>query len=118
MESEDFGYGPTVGEDRTADGNSGKVSNLDEVKNAIAKKLHVVAGDLSERADSRELQPLIGDYGKQAAHWLDLSAEYIEQFDYRELNTRVREYVEKNPGFSVLIAGVAGLILGAFVRRR
>jgi ElaB/YqjD/DUF883 family membrane-anchored ribosome-binding protein len=110
MEPENFTSGPSV-ENRTADDNTGSVSNLEEVKNIIAK-------ELSEKAESRDLQPLIGDYGKQAAHWLDQSAEYIQDFDYHELNAKVRGYVKENPGFSVLIAGVAGLILGTFVRRR
>jgi ElaB/YqjD/DUF883 family membrane-anchored ribosome-binding protein len=117
MEPENFTSGPSV-ENRTADDNTGSVSNLEEVKNIIAKKLHDVAEELSEKAESRDLQPLIGDYGKQAAHWLDQSAEYIQDFDYHELNAKVRGYVKENPGFSVLIAGVAGLILGTFVRRR
>jgi ElaB/YqjD/DUF883 family membrane-anchored ribosome-binding protein len=99
-------------------GNSGKASNLDEIKNVIAKKLHGVAGELSEKAESRELQPALGDYGKQAAHWLDQSAEYIQDFDYEEFNARVREYVRENPGLSLVIAGVAGLIFGAVVRRK
>ena len=90
MDSENFTFGPSV-EDRTADENSSKPSNLDEVKSIIAKKLHGVAGELSEKAESRELQPLIGDYGKQAAHLLDQSAEFIQDFNYHELNARVRE---------------------------
>ncbi len=106
MESENF-----------SSGNSGKASNLDEIKNVIAKKLHSVAGELSEKAESREFRPVLGDYGKQAADWLDQSAEYIQNFDYDEFNARVRKYVREKPGASLLIAGVTGLILGALVRR-
>ncbi len=98
--------------------NSGKASNLDEIKEVIAKKLHGVAEELSEKAGSREYQPAIGDYGKEAAYWLDQSAEYIQHFDYHEFNARVRDYVRENPGLSLVIAGVAGLIFGAVVRRK
>jgi ElaB/YqjD/DUF883 family membrane-anchored ribosome-binding protein len=105
-------------ENRTADKKSDRALNLDSVKNVIAQKLHSVAEGLSEKAESRELQPVIGDYSKQAADWLDQSAEYIQRFDYHEFNARVREYVREKPGVSLLIAGVTGLILGALVRRR
>ncbi len=104
-------------EDRTTDKNSGEMFNLDEIKNVVAKKLHTVAGDLSEKAGSPELQPVIGDYGKQAADWLDQSAQYIQDFDHQEFNARMRTYIRENPGTSILIAGATGLILGALVRR-
>jgi ElaB/YqjD/DUF883 family membrane-anchored ribosome-binding protein len=49
---------------------------------------------------------------------LDESADYIQQFDYEEADAKVREYVRQNPGLSLLIAGVTGLIIGAIFRRR
>jgi ElaB/YqjD/DUF883 family membrane-anchored ribosome-binding protein len=117
MEPENFSSGPSE-EDKTAGKNSGKALNLDEIKIVIARKLHSVAEELSEKAESRELQPVIGDYGKQAADWLDQSAEYIQHFDYHEFDKKVRDYVREKPGASLLIAGVTGLILGALARRR
>ncbi len=117
MEPENISFGSGV-ENRVSDEISGKSSSLDEIKNVIAKKLHGVAGELSQKAESPELRPVIGDYGKQAADLLDRSAEYVENFDYHEFNARAREYIREKPGVSLLIAGVAGLILGAIVRRR
>jgi ElaB/YqjD/DUF883 family membrane-anchored ribosome-binding protein len=60
----------------------------------------------------------MAQYGKQASEWLDQSADYVRQFDYVQADTRVREYVGKRPGLSLLIAGGVGLIIGAILRRR
>jgi ElaB/YqjD/DUF883 family membrane-anchored ribosome-binding protein len=49
---------------------------------------------------------------------MDHSAEYVRKFDYKKADEKIREYVKQSPGRSLLIAGAAGLILGAVLRRR
>jgi ElaB/YqjD/DUF883 family membrane-anchored ribosome-binding protein len=49
---------------------------------------------------------------------LDDFAEYVRQFDQKQVDTTVREYVKKSPGRSLLIAGGIGLIIGVALRRR
>ncbi len=95
-----------------------KSIGLKNAKNSIADTLHKVAEALGEKAAAKEGQCAIAQYGKQASEWLDQSAEYVRQFDYKQADTKAREYVRQSPGRSLLIAGVAGLILGAILRRR
>ena len=88
------------------------------IKTVIADKMHKVAAAVGEKAASQDAQPAMAQYGKQAAEILDESAEYIQQLDYEQADAKVREYVRQNPGLSLLIAGVTGLIIGAIFRRR
>lgn len=98
--------------------NEGKPTNLENLKNTIADKLHHVAAALSEKAIDQDAPCGIAQYGKQAAVWLDQSAEHLRGFDYEQADTHVRAYVRKSPGRSLLIAGAIGMLIGAFLRRR
>jgi ElaB/YqjD/DUF883 family membrane-anchored ribosome-binding protein len=95
-----------------------KSTGFENVKNIIADKLHDVAEALGEKAAGKEAHSGIVHCGKQASEWLDQSAGYVRQFDYRQADARVREYVRQNPGRSLMIAGGVGLIIGAVCRRR
>ena len=97
---------------------SGKPKGLENVKNIIADQLHNVAEALGEKAADQGAQCGMAQYGKQASEWLDQSAGYVRQFDYEQADARIRAYVRQRPGRSLLIAGAAGLIIGAILRRR
>ena len=56
--------------------------------------------------------------GTQAGTWLHNSADYIEQMEPEKIKADVTEQVRRNPGKSLLVAGAAGLILGAIFRRK
>jgi ElaB/YqjD/DUF883 family membrane-anchored ribosome-binding protein len=88
------------------------------IKHKISDKLHKAAEAVGKRAARQDAQPAMAKYGKQAAEILDQSAESIEQIDYQQVDAKVREYVRRNPGASLLIAGVTGLVVGAIFRRR
>ena len=107
-----------AGESATACQGSGKSTGLENVKTFIADKLHNVAESLSQKAAERGGQSGKAQYGKRASEWLDQSADYVRQFDYKQADARVREYVRQSPGRSLLIAGAVGLIFGAILRRR
>ena len=96
----------------------GQSTGFKNAQNSIADKLHKVAEALAGKAENQDAPSGIAQYGKHASEWLDQSAEYVRQFDYKQADARVREYVRQSPGRSLLIAGVAGLILGAMLRRR
>jgi len=96
----------------------GKSTGLKNAKNSIADTLHKVAEALAGKAANQDAPSGIAQYGKRASEWLDQSAEYVRQFDYKQADAKAREYVRQSPGRSLLIAGVAGLILGAILRRR
>ena len=95
-----------------------KSTGLESVKNIIADKMHNVAETLRNKMADQDTQSGTGQYGKQASEWLDQSAEYVRKIDYKQADTRVREYVEQSPGRSLLIAGGVGLIIGVILRRR
>jgi ElaB/YqjD/DUF883 family membrane-anchored ribosome-binding protein len=98
--------------------NPDKSTGFENVKNVIADKLHRFAEGLGEKAADQDAQSGMAQYGKQASEWLYQSADYVRQFDYKQTDARVREYVRQSPGRSLLIAGAVGLIIGAILRRR
>jgi ElaB/YqjD/DUF883 family membrane-anchored ribosome-binding protein len=93
---------------------SGKCTGFEKVKNIIADKIHEAAKSLKEKTTAFD-EPR---YKNHASEWLDQSAEFVRQFDYEKANARVRYYVGRSPGVSLLIAGGIGLFIGAFFRRR
>lgn len=97
---------------------SGKSGCCGNAKTVIADKLHKIAEALGKKTADRDAESGMGKYGKQASEWLDKSAEYVRQFDYKQADVKVRDYVRKNPGRSLVISGVVGLIIGAMCRRR
>jgi len=97
---------------------SGKSTGFGNVKNIIADKIHKVAEALDEKAADQDAQTGMAQYGKQASGWMEQSAEYVRQFDYKQVDARVREYFKQSPGRSLLIAGGVGLIIGVILRRR
>jgi ElaB/YqjD/DUF883 family membrane-anchored ribosome-binding protein len=97
---------------------AGKSTGFKNAKNVVADKLHDVAEALAGKTANQDASSGIARYGKQASAWVDQSAEYVRKFDYKQEDARVREYVRQSPGRSLLIAGAAGLIIGAILRRR
>jgi hypothetical protein len=88
------------------------------VKSAVADKLHAMAQTIFKKANTEMTNPDVAYYGKEASAMLEQSANYIRDFDYGKAEAVVRDYVKKNPGRSLLIAGLSGLVLGAIFRRR
>jgi len=97
---------------------SDKSTGFENVKTIIADKIHKVAEALGEKAADPDAQADIAHYGSQVSGWLDQSAEYVRQFDYKQADASIREYVKQSPGRSLFIAGAVGLIIGAILRRR
>jgi hypothetical protein len=94
-------------------------STFDQIKSTVADKLHSAADALHEKSSQpgREREGL-SNYGHRAAGWLDRSADYIEDLNADQLKTDIKNQVRSHPGRALLIAGAAGLILGALFRRR
>jgi len=107
-----------TGEAATGSQSADKSCACGNIKTVIADKMHEVAASVGERAASQDAQPAMAQYGKQAAEILDQSADYIQRFDFEHADAKVREYVRENPGLSLVIAGISGLIIGAIFRRR
>ena len=88
------------------------------MKRTVADKLHDAAGAIRNKSGASEPGTGFSRYGSQASDFLDRSAHYVQEFDYERVNAQVKQYVRHNPGRSLLMAGAAGLIIGAMVKRR
>jgi ElaB/YqjD/DUF883 family membrane-anchored ribosome-binding protein len=92
---------------------------FDNIQEIVADKLHTLASALQEKAGQRgEYNSAIAGYGQQVAGWLEQSADYVRKTDPQQVKADLENQVRHYPGRSLLIAGAAGLILGALFRRR
>ena len=87
----------------------------------LALKLRRAAGRIYEpgmdHEPSHEISA-VGALGTQANALLNKTADYIERVDAKAIKVDVTRQVQHNPGASLLIAGTAGFILSAMLRRR
>ena len=81
---------------------SGAPTGFENVKNIIADRLLDVADAMADRAAAPDARSGKARCEKHASEWLGHSAEYVR----------------RNPGRSLLIAGAAGLVVGVLLRRR
>ncbi|MHB8057998.1 MAG: hypothetical protein ACYDHC_08900 [Desulfuromonadaceae bacterium] len=110
--------GDKTGETTTDFQRSGTSCGCENVKTMIADKLHKVAETLCRKAAGRDESSGMAQYVKQASELLEQSAGYVRQFDYKQTDAKVRDYVRQRPGRSLVVAGAVGLIIGAMLRRR
>lgn len=98
--------------------NADKSTGFVNVRNIIADKLQNAADALGEKAAEHGTQGGMAQYAKQASGWLDQSSRCVRQFDYEQADAKVREAFRQNPGRSLVIAGLVGLVIGAIWGRR
>lgn len=84
----------------------------------IADKLHQAAETLFGKTEENQTPRDATKFGSQANTWLHNSADYIERMEPKKIQEDITEQVRRNPGKSLLVAGAAGLILGAIFRRK
>lgn len=92
-------------------------SGFDQVRSTVADKLRAAAETMRQKTTTAESGDTQG-IGSQASEWLDRSAKYVDEFNPQRFKDDLSTEVQRNPGRSLLIAGAAGLILGAILRRR
>lgn len=98
-------------------------TGLDRIQVRIADKLHQAAENLFGKTteDNQIQQEAPNEAAKlkaQAGAWIHSSADYISQMEPEKVKADITEQVRRNPGRSLLMAGAAGLILGAIFRRK
>jgi ElaB/YqjD/DUF883 family membrane-anchored ribosome-binding protein len=98
-------------ESTTTKGNS----TLNNIKTTVADKLKSAAQALGEK--SRQ-DTSVSQYAGQASGWLNNAADYVREIEPDQVKADIQRQVRSNPGRSLLIAGVAGLVLGTLFRRR
>lgn len=89
-----------------------------QIRAAAADKLQTAAKTLHEKADRSGQPAEITALGHRAADWLERSADYVSEVEPRRLRSDIEERVRRNPGRSLLIAGIVGMALGGLLRRR
>ena len=82
--------------------------NFEQVKSGLADKMRQAADTLFGQAVDAQ----------GAGGWLHDSADYIEQMEPAKIKADLTKQMRRNPGKSLLVAGAAGLILGAILRRK
>ena len=102
--------GPEVGRQRE--------SFFKQIRTTAADKLQAAAQTLHQKADRSGQPSEVSALGHRAADWLERSADYVSEMEPQRLKSDIEDKVRRNPGRSLLIAGIVGLALGGLLRRR
>ncbi|HEX5082054.1 MAG TPA: hypothetical protein VFY40_08410 [Blastocatellia bacterium] len=89
-----------------------------QIRTTAADKLQAAAQTLHQKADRSGQQAEVSALGHRAADWLERSADYVNEMEPQRLKSDIESQVRRNPGRSLLIAGIVGLALGGLLRRR
>ncbi len=89
-----------------------------QIRTTAADKLQAAAQTLHQKADRSGQQTEVSALGHRAADWLERSADYVSEMEPQRLKSDIEDKVRRNPGRSLLIAGIVGLALGGLLRRR
>lgn len=87
----------------------------DNLKTKVADGLKGAAASLKQKG--QQDGPL-AEYASQASGWLDTAADYVEDLNVSQVKSDIQRQTRANPGRALLIAGAAGLVIGALFRRR
>lgn len=93
----------------------GRNPTLDNIKGKVAEGLKAAAGSLRQKSPQAGA---MSDYASRASGWLDSAGEYVRDMDAGQVKTDIQRQMRANPGRALLLAGAAGLIVGALFRRR
>jgi ElaB/YqjD/DUF883 family membrane-anchored ribosome-binding protein len=95
----------------------GRGLTFDRVKLVVADLLSDAADAIHERSAGTGHSD-ITNLGDRAANWLEHSADYVREMEPQRLKADIEDNIRRNPGRSLIIAGVVGLVLGSMFRRR
>lgn len=101
----------TIEDGSRADGSP----TTDTIKSKVAEGLKSAAGSLRQKGPQNGA---MSDYASQASDWLDGAGNYIRDMNVSQVKNDIQRQTRANPGRALLIAGAAGLIVGALFRRR
>jgi len=88
------------------------------VRETVADRLSQAAHALYQKSLHADEESELANLGTKAAEWLERSADYVKEIEPQQLKSDIEDQIRRHPGRSLLIAGVAGLILGRVLRRR
>lgn len=105
-------------EDGSQNGGRQSDSIFKQIRTTAADKLQSAAQTLHQKADRSGQPTEVSAMGHRAADWLERSADYVSEMEPQRLKSDIEDRVRRNPGRSLLIAGIVGLALGGLLRRR
>ena len=82
------------------------------------RQVLIGGANASQKADRSGQPTEVSALGHRAADWLERSADYLSEMEPQRLKSDIENQVRRNPGRSLLIAGIVGLALGGLLRRR
>jgi hypothetical protein len=89
------------------------------IKDTLGRTLESAAERLRAKSgEARSSSNGLARFGSDAANGLDRVASYVRDADPQRIKHDIETTVRQHPGRTLLIAGVAGLILGSILRRR
>jgi ElaB/YqjD/DUF883 family membrane-anchored ribosome-binding protein len=106
------------GPDSGPNGGRKRDSIFKQIRTTAADKLQAAAETLHQKADRAGQPTEVTALGHRAADWLERSADYVSEMEPQRLKSDIENQVRRNPGRSLLIAGIVGLALGGLLRRR
>jgi len=97
--------------DRVSEFGRTAVDKIDQGRTAAASGLDSTASALHQSGDK------MTGLAHSTADKLTSSAEYLRNHDFQGMMSDVEHMVKKNPGPSLMIAGVLGFLVGRSLRR-
>lgn len=126
--------------------NSGRMAEkMETLKNSVADKLEKAAETIHEKTATvenktkngvetitqyghqttdkvndlgQQAAETAGKYGHKTADMVEASADFVRHAEPQMLKEKIQQSYREHPGKSIVIAGAAGLIIGAMVSRR
>ena len=108
---------------RAKDESASDPHTLESVRDGIADTMHAAARAIADpehanAADPASAPPGAMDWKLKTSHWLDHWSDEVRHWDATGSEAKLRDAIATHPGRVLALAGVAGLLLGAVLRRR
>ena len=99
--------------DKTQEFGRDAMNKIEENRVSAASALHSAASNMHQKADKLPNGP---DLAHSAADRVDAVASYLQGHDTKQMLADVETVVRRNPGPSLVVAGVLGFLVGRAFR--
>ena len=102
--------------DKASDLGRAAVDKINENRSTASAGLQSAAGTLHDHADNLPGGEKVSSLAHATADKLNTTAEYVRDHDVKSMVADIEQIVKKNPGASLLAAGVLGFLFGRAFR--
>lgn len=100
-------------------GHDTDVSTLERMRDSLADTVHAAANTIHEQIHDEHPAPRTpAQWGLMTSEWLERLSNDIRRWDVSASESRLRDTITRRPGLSLVVAGVAGMLLGRMLRSR